>query len=467
LAAEEAKARRAAFDQAAWLERFVRFAGASGKADTERLFEAWLELGDLHVLHGRHDDAQKAFDQAAGFASGSRQKSELAFARASLHYNLAGYDKALEAFSEAYESGISREKRLLSRIRMAFIRHIKGASDEAVRILDETLEAMSSLPDGIEKRRLEAMYDNTRGFIDVQFSQAERGTGLCRRAVAIFGEIGDTKQQARAMLNLASTLSSFGAWEERLKLLGEAVGILTESGDVHSLMVAYINLGQVYQAINQDDFAEDYFKRCLDLVEATGTPRFRVWAECHLGTIEEKRGNYEDSLKHLTTAVDAAGELGYTRMAVICNLNIAITLARMRRFEEAWAVLGGIESEPAVDHMGAGIRSAVHQVFGFVGWLDDTGDRRAKLEQAAERLVRAREAGGADLLESLEIALCEARVLKELGRLDAAKIVVAQAAIDIEKCLNTIQSPLIREDLRKSVCFSGLIELRKQLLDQE
>ncbi|NLP06358.1 diguanylate cyclase, partial [Candidatus Fermentibacteria bacterium] len=47
LAAEEAKARRAAFDQAAWLERFVRFAGASGKADTERLFEAWLELGDL------------------------------------------------------------------------------------------------------------------------------------------------------------------------------------------------------------------------------------------------------------------------------------------------------------------------------------------------------------------------------------------------------------------------------------
>lgn len=86
-----------------------------------------------------------------------------------------------------------------------------------------------------------------------------------RRALSFYQTSGDREGFAYALNGLAVSLTDLGLYHEALKHFLEAEKILTETQDSTGLQMIYLNLGVVFEKMDDFDAAMDFYKQALEL----------------------------------------------------------------------------------------------------------------------------------------------------------------------------------------------------------
>lgn len=463
LAASDAKSRRATYDQASWLERYLAAAGAGGRVSNADLLAAWRELGRLHTLHARISEAETALQKAAAYALSSADLGSIAILKASLHLERSELDRALAEYQRALETDMPTEQVLKARTGIAGIWHAKGETHLALGLLDEAQILLEGIEDVRTRARLEASWLSTKGSILAQSGDDENGLTLCRQALEFYDSAGDIIEKARAQVDLAMILSTFPAWEERMRLLREAISAFTETGDVQSLMTATQRLGSIYLELNQVSAAEECFHKSHDLAEASGSPGRIAGARESLGAAAFARGDSAGALEHFEAAAGLAEDSGIGSMAAMAAGWIARVMAAGNSRTEAEKVLSRLRESRRPSGMTAWERSRVLFLAACARLSIARASEGRGLEEALDLVRSARSIpGGTDLLEKLEMQWMELTILAMLGRDSESGPVLEDASCLVGLCLTAIESPVLREDFTRLEFVSGLLSMAKE-----
>jgi len=464
LAAEESGRRQATYDQAGWLERFVAIAESTGKASAQNLLDAWRTLGRLYILHARPAKAEVALEKASSYALTSADLGTVSVLRASLHAERFEYESALEEYERALGTDMPMEQLLQARIRTAFIWHRQGSTEMARGMLDQVRDQLDGIEDSLERSRLEASFLSTYGTLLAQSGDSEHGLAMCREALDFYESAGDQINKARAQRFLSGILAAFPAWEERLRLLRAAISTFTETGDAQSLMAAYLDLGNVHLELNEPDVSDEWFLKCLDLSEASGSGARAAASELCLAESSMQRDDSEGALGHFERSAAGGKATGFLQVVGSALAGQARALSALGRVREAEVVVSEIESTPEFSGSGLGDPTPFLFARGMVSYHGSVPGEKEPLEQALVHFHGARKlASSRNLVDSLELIWHEALCLRELNKSEELAAVLDEASALVDLSLTAIESPIFRADFSRHRFVEGIRGMKSQV----
>jgi DNA-binding SARP family transcriptional activator len=134
----------------------------------------------------------------------------------------------------------------------------------------------------IGARRGEAWVLNNLGMVFGE-QRAQDAVGYFERALAIYGEIREPKDHARAANNLAYSYQLLGRHEEAIAALESALTLQREVGTRYGEAVALCNLGEAYRELGRLDEAMATLREALAIVREIGARRDEGYALYFLG----------------------------------------------------------------------------------------------------------------------------------------------------------------------------------------
>lgn len=464
LAAEDARERHAGREEAEWLERYTALPASCPSLRTADRFQACLRLGGLLESHGRHADSEKALSMASELATSPEERAIVEAALGGLFLTMEELEPAETQLSLACAGPFDSERTVQASSRLALVQFLGEKLEEAAATLERT-RALVPGPNGHEASAgAEGTYLQVMGRVTTALGDMPGGLPLCRKAVEVFRGRGDTSGQASAMVSLASALTPSGAWEERIRLLTAAASLQLETCELHRYMSTLAELAQVHLSLGQIRPAREHLTTCHDLADVVGASRMKVWSTCLLGIASLGGGSIEEALRHFGRSLSLAQTLGYDAMAFLSSLKVAVSLSRLGSHAQARGILKTLDQE----NLQARIGPRLYAVYLFDGavtrWLARESEGGDAVQESLALLRQARSVErGLEPLERLEASWYEGLCLVELGRPEKAAPLAIEAAGDMQRILDAIESPFIRNDLSGTDCFQGLKELRGRL----
>jgi hypothetical protein len=117
-----------------------------------------------------------------------------------------------------------------------------------------------------------------------------------REALALYHQLGETKDEATALNNLAVLYRSLGEIDEALVAYGEAREILATLDDHRQEATTLNNLGAAYSTLGEAERARLYLTRALALRQAVEDRRGEIVTLNNLGWLERKSGAAEKAI---------------------------------------------------------------------------------------------------------------------------------------------------------------------------
>ncbi|MBN1435001.1 hypothetical protein JW921_09585, partial [Candidatus Fermentibacterales bacterium] len=166
------------------------------------------------------------------------------------------------------------------------------------------------------------------------------------------------------------------------------------------------------------------------------------------------------------SAIEAASGLGLARMLLVSRLNLAAMLMNMRRFGEARDVIGLVEQDTAVVHMGPGLGAALLTLRGMSELFEEDGerDRHTRLRAAESLFRQAMETDpAADATSLVENSYYLACCLVEQGRVEEAGLVLDNADRALSDALSSIRSNIYRDSILETPPVRRFVEMRRRI----
>ncbi|MFW6182426.1 MAG: ATP-binding protein, partial [Chloroflexota bacterium] len=257
-----------------------------------------LALGELYVMSGRHDDAQRHLQAALYLASHLHDPQAEAAAyrwQARSHEQRGDYAAALDYI----EQGLAALDRQLSPLAaeldlLAGLIHARqGRFEQALALCRHSLEVSRQLDDVA----IGARTYNLMGIVELR-SNSSGAVDRFRQSLAQYQALGDVYGQATSHNLIANGYFAQGEWSRADAHYRQALDFFTQIGNVYSQVLVNNNLGGI--ALKQGRLARAlaYYRQAADLLEQSGGSQ---WV---LGALHMNMGNAHLQREEL----DAAGE---------------------------------------------------------------------------------------------------------------------------------------------------------------
>ena len=374
----------------------------------------------------RHAEAEKAFADAYAVAE-SRP------ARTVPEQAVADYRKAVRIWRELGNS----ERQAMALYELATLHRDADRKSEALTYFQQSLE-LFSVP------RLRAVVHNETARIWQEIGDPARARQSYEQALALFRELGDTRNEAASLQNLGRLDSRQGRALDALERLRQAEEQWRKVGDLTELSGTLSLVGEAYEKLGETELAVDYHRRALELLDPRAVPLKRATALSFLGHTLFAAGDFAGAaaayeqclqLRRAGGASDAAKARAWTGLGVVekrrSNPRRALEL-----FRQALAVFQG--QERLVDY-------AV--VLDNLAWIhNDLGEleQALNLHRQALDLYRSLTHQEGEALSHLGLAVAYRRLGQTTEALTSAERALAQ----IEQVLESGQAPAIRQDLQ-------------------
>jgi signal transduction histidine kinase len=272
---------------------------------TELLRTAW-EFRDSEQWEQMLALAAEArnLSEQSGFAPGVPRALAV---QAFVHYIRADFRTALALCIEALQlaSGdVEAESR--ARSVMAMVHWSLGNYEEALKNGERAIELLDRLKDRVSK----AFALTIKGGILLSLGQPEEAIAWHRQSIAAFEAVPEEAVgRARAMAGLGLAYLAQKRCAEALPVLLEALQIA--QGARHRITVARIlnDLGEVFEALQDDDQALRYHEEALEIRVTDGYRQAETTSLLALGRIYARRKEYTRALEYLARGLAAAREL--------------------------------------------------------------------------------------------------------------------------------------------------------------
>ncbi|MEE2750821.1 MAG: protein kinase [Myxococcota bacterium] len=291
-----------------------------------RLFSA----GKLEAAEGAH--AKPKMSTAAG--------------RHARHYGSLGVDSILERLE--FVGGQTMVRRLCAdarNLQVALVNAMEfGAADDAagafvglVESIGEGGFAPGQLDSNIERlRAMEGMTPGWRARVLASVAVLWRRTarsgdaleGL-HEAVGIVQEIGDRKQEARLLAQLAKILWIRHDLDEAERFFEASLSVSREIDFEVGVCRALCCLGTIYKTRGLLTRAEEYLREMLRMVDVLGMERERCTGENNLGLLYLNQGRLGLAEKFLLSAAAGHRRLGRRQAEAVTQLNLGLLHLRM------------------------------------------------------------------------------------------------------------------------------------------
>jgi signal transduction histidine kinase/uncharacterized protein HemY len=191
--------------------------------------------------------------------------------------------------------------------------------------------------------------DNKTGIADTWFSLSEvsknqsqffKAKEYIDNACALGSNIGDEFLRIQCLMNEANIQYRLGEYPESLKLSFEALGIL-KSKDMPMMLVSLFgNIGDVYRALGQNDFAARYYREALKVAERIGIKYEVAKLYTSLAAISKDQRRFSEAHEFLEGSLTLRKEIGDEQGTSLSYSVLGQIYFQEKRFTEA---LGSFE----------------------------------------------------------------------------------------------------------------------------
>ena len=344
-------------------------------------FERLTARGEADVIRRRHAEAFSALaERALPELSGADQRRWLERLERDHDNFRAALTWAVEAPEPAIAIGLA--------FRLWRFWQKRGHLQEARRRLDDVAAKPWAAEDpAAEARLLEALGG-------VAYWQGDLVAALVpyRRALELWRGIGDRREIANALYNLAFT-NNMDANNQVVApmydlrygraLLEEALGIYRDLGDQHGVGNVLWAMGSADMFARENERALPIFVEARDAFKASGDRTMEAWALHMTGVVNVQLKDYaaaDDSFRHALSHFLDAGDITGQSLILEDYATLALSSGDKERGIRLWA-----SSRRIQETLGAGLVQAQIDASGQQSWLDPepgdaTPERRAELE---------------------------------------------------------------------------------------
>jgi tetratricopeptide (TPR) repeat protein len=345
-------------------------AAALGETWNNARFEAQRTRIEQQLDGGR---LREAFEGAQELLQRARAVGEKA-------YPAADYDLAMACF-------------ILARVLMT-----AGGSEQALLLLDEGQKRFEAVAVERVNEAAEGMAGNCfgeRGDCLRYLGRLDEATAAYEESLRRAEKCGDDRGVAVGKLQLGTVRKDQRRFQEALKAYENARKWFTRLNEPGSVAVAWHQTGIVYQEVGQPELAEDAYRKSLAIEVRLGNVAGQANTLNQLGNLyNQARGRFEEAAAFLRQAADKYGEIGDVAGEGRERNNLADTLRKLRRLDEArQEIHRAIECKEQFGHA-----SEPWTTWGILAAIEtDTGNPNAAAEakrKAIECYLAYRREGG-------------------------------------------------------------------------
>ena len=168
---------------------------------------------------------------------------------------------------------------------------------------------------------------NKLGRLHYAVSDYRRSGELARRQLALAERSGDRRRYAIALSNIGLVYHALGERQWALEYLGQVLPIQREVGDRAGEATTLHNIGTVYDALGERRRALEYFERSLALSREVGDRAGEATTLNNIGWLYLDEGDLDNAQTYLTQALTLAEQMEYDKMVNAARGGLAMVRA--------------------------------------------------------------------------------------------------------------------------------------------
>lgn len=257
----------------------------TGAKQTTQLLE---QLIDVHCRSSLTNLRQRDF--SAAWSNERNATYALLSLRGELHEEEGNYQKALASFEEARTIAEAQQDQHKIAHAERNLANIYGRLQQDEKAIDHAHRAIAIFESIGDRLNMEKMYGNI-AFICVQTQRFEQAIVAATRAYKYFTAIKDSYNAAGCAGNLAEAYFELGKLEQA-QYYAHAVLALEEGGIIP---YAIFTLGQIKQAEESWEQAEQYFLESAKIADHNNDPFLKAYAQRSLALVYGKRQRTDEA----------------------------------------------------------------------------------------------------------------------------------------------------------------------------
>ena len=252
--------------------------------------------------------------------------------RGYLHEGLTNLDRVLEHGKKA--SPNLRVKAIAS---ASWLARDLGNYGKATSLYEESLEILRAVGDkfGLADALIQG------GLLAVYKNDPQTASACFTESLALSEEVGYRWGRARALVNLAHAALFNLQWNEQARALGEeSLRLFSELGDSTEQAHALIILGPGSHYQGDDQRGRELIEQAIAICRQAGDRRQLAWATSALGVMIYWQGKNNEALPVAKEGLRLAMDLGEKSITVFVSLLLALLAKDRGKIEQALHLLG-------------------------------------------------------------------------------------------------------------------------------
>ncbi|HEC78054.1 MAG TPA: tetratricopeptide repeat protein [candidate division WOR-3 bacterium] len=370
----------------------------------DRKREVLNNLGKIHALIGRNEEAFEFFNQALKYCTVRKQEADINAAIADSYQKISDYPRAIEYYNRALEkiSDESKIDRAQIQIGIAWVYYLQGDYQKALSLLDELLTEIKDAVD-MKARKITARAYNILAAIYSHTGEREESFKYYSKALKLYEIIDDIMGQSVIYNNICGYYSDKGDHFAALDYLEKSLQVAVKTGNLLSQAISIYNIGDTYFQLGDYQKAEEYFERYMAINKQINNRLGNGYGTWGLGMLKLVKEDFTAAKEYFDRAVTIFKELG----SRIMELNVELSRARLfhhqREYEKAYTMceeiinrikgseFHGLQIDAALLKAEIRIAQALTNKKLLITYLNDAKEILMKIKERVEKLRGAKE----------------------------------------------------------------------------
>jgi tetratricopeptide (TPR) repeat protein len=320
-------------------------------------------------MRGDYRAALAAYHAALDEAVSEARQAEILWLIARTYLKMGDYQSTLDFGSRSLQLS---EKSAGNRVSIALAHHDLGWAHYRLGHLPSAAQHFTiaeQIAHSSRETLLAAQVSMALGIIAWKENRLEEARDRFEASRRIFREQGRRSDEANAICNSGLVFKALNNTDREIACYLQAADIYEQIGDIHGLLYAFNNVGNLFLAKDNWSEATRYYTRLVKLAQETGQKPMLSTAYCGLadsclGQSETRRAlNFALQARQLAEETGTTLELGLTSR-VLGNVWLALDDAAQSRryFEESIPILEQHQEAEELAKARKGLRAALAQL---------------------------------------------------------------------------------------------------------
>ena len=282
------------------------------------------ELGEIHSLIGKNDDALEFFSQAMQVCKNQDEEADIYSSIARTYEHVSDFDRAIESYNSALSKLrlTSEIERARINVGQAKIYYEKGDYEEVIKKLEEALiiigESMS-----IEARKIQAMIYDRFGSAYFSLGRRQESFNYYSKALKLYDMLDDINGQGAIYNNLCDYYTGQGDYPSAITYLQKSLEIDTKTGNLLGQAIVIYNFADTYLQLGDILLAEENYRKSLRLYDQINNITGIGYCNWGLGLVCVGRKQFKEAEAYFTKALTILDEVGSKMWQIGVMLSIA------------------------------------------------------------------------------------------------------------------------------------------------